>query len=126
MVKSSRLAGLLIGASLLSACATQPQPKFYWGDYEHALYVYAKKPDQRAHYKDALQKAVDEGRAKNTVAPGLLSELGYLYLEDGDADKAIALFQEEMKRFPESRVFLTSVIEHAKSNPTQPTAKGQS
>jgi hypothetical protein len=125
MLKSPRLVGLLVGACLLSGCATTSSgPKFYWGTYEHSLYVYSKKPDQREEYRSSLEKAIEQGRTTNSMAPGLLAELGYLYLEDGDSDKAITLFQEEMTRFPESKVFLTAVVEHAKANP--PAKKGQS
>lgn len=125
MSKSLKLVGLLAGVCLLSGCATSTGPKFYWGNYEHALYVYAKKPDQREFYRSSLEKAIEQGRANNAIAPGLLAELGYLYLEDGDTDKAVALFQEEITRFPESKVFLTMVIEHAKANPAA-VKKGQS
>lgn len=125
MSKSLGLAGLVAAACVLSGCAISMGPKFYWGNYEHALYVYSKKPDQRELYRSSLEKAIEQGRASNAVAPGLLAELGYLYLEDGDTDKAIALFQEEMTRFPESKVFLTSVVEHAKANPVA-EKKGQS
>lgn len=102
----------LVGISL-TACATPS--RFEWGGYESALYVYAKKPDKRPEYREALRKAIDAGRASNRLAPGLLAELGYLHMEDGDTSGAIALFEEEMKNFPESRPFMEKVISRLKN-----------
>lgn len=103
----------LAGAMALTACASHDE-RFEWGHYEGALYVYAKKPEKRADYKQALVEAIAKGRKENRVAPGLLAELGYVYLEDGDMASAIPLFEEEMKRFPESRTFLSGVVSRAK------------
>jgi hypothetical protein len=61
-----------------------------------------------------LIEAIDRGRAKNNIAPGLLAELGYLYLEDGDQARARALFEEEMARFPEARPFLVRIIDNSR------------
>jgi hypothetical protein len=115
-----------VGASL-SACATATN-RFEWGGYEGALYAYAKKPDRRPDYRATLEKAVEKGRQTDRVAPGLLAELGYLYLEDGDAEHAVPLFEEEMRRFPEARPFMTSVIARAKSTSqtTSPTTEVKS
>jgi hypothetical protein len=111
------LAIVLITSSLLSACATTS--RFEWGSYEAALYSYAKSPDKRPAYRAALEQAVEKGRKSDRVAPGLLAELGYLHLEDGDTGGAIALFQEEMRRFPESVPFLTGVIARAQGQAQQ-------
>jgi hypothetical protein len=48
------------------------------------------------------------------LAPGLLAELGYLSLEDGDTSQAIRLFEEEMTTFPESRIFLGGIVARTK------------
>ncbi|MFN3574871.1 MAG: DUF4810 domain-containing protein [Phenylobacterium sp.] len=92
----------------LTACATPS--RFEWGNYENALYAYAKRPDTRPQYRAALEKAIDQGRRTDRLAPGLLAELGYLSLEEDDTSAALSLFQEEMRVFPESRPFLQDVI----------------
>jgi hypothetical protein len=102
-----------VGLSLLLAACATPS-RFEWGGYEGALYAYAKKPTLRENYRQALQKAVDEGKRTNRLAPGLLAELGYLSLEDGDTIHAVQFFEAEMQAFPESRVFLTGVIARTK------------
>jgi hypothetical protein len=109
---------------LLASCA--PQGRFTWGTYENSLYAYAKSPDQRATYKKSLEEAIAAGRLKNNVAPGLLAELGYLYMEDGDMTQAISLFEEEMTRYPESRVFLDGIIQRSRRANTTNEAVGPS
>jgi len=66
--------------------------------------------------------AIDRGKKQNNVAPGMLAELGYLYLEDGDMAQARALFQEEIQRFPESQPFLIRILE--RSAVPQPSMAG--
>jgi hypothetical protein len=108
----TRAAGLLLATLVLTACVAPS--RFEWGAYEGALYAYSKKPDTRPQYRDALEKAISDGRKTNRLAPGMLAELGYLNLEDGATAEAIKLFEEEMAAFPESRVFLQSVVLRAK------------
>ncbi len=103
----------LASAMILTGCATNSS-RFEWGNYESALYVYSKKPDKRPEYQAALQAAIEKGHKEGKVAPGMLAELGYLYLDDGNVADAIPLFEEEMRTFPESRPFLTTVITWAR------------
>lgn len=114
-IKTVAVAGLTLMA--LAACA--PTTRFEWGSYEGSLYAYAKQPAQKEVFRTALTRAIEKGRQSNRVAPGLNAELGYLYLEDGDTPKAIALFEEEMRLFPESRKFLTGVVTRAKGGDTE-------
>ncbi len=100
-----------MASAVLTECA--PATRFTWGDYENSLYVYYKSPSEREAYRKSLLTAVERGRQKNDIAPGLLAELGYLYMEDGDTARATALFREEMQRFPESQSFLTRVLERS-------------
>ncbi len=92
----------------LAACA--PAARFEWGAYEPALYAYAPNPENREAYRIALERAIEAGRKRDAVAPGLLAELGYLHLQAGETAQALTLFQEERARFPESAVFMDRVI----------------
>ena len=96
-------------ASSLSGCAAPG--RFEWGSYDSALYAYSKKPDQIGRYKSALIDAIARGRASNRLAPGLQAELGYCYLLEGNKSAAVAQFKAEMADFPESRAFLTKIVE---------------
>jgi hypothetical protein len=109
------LGTLVMGAGLLfllAACATPS--RFEWGGYEGALYAYAKKPTLRENYRQALTKAVDDGKRTSRLAPGLQAELGYLALEDGDTAHAVQFFEAEMQAFPESKVFLEGIVARTK------------
>lgn len=99
-------AALCVG---LIACA--PTSRFEWGGYEQGLYAYSQNPENRAVYKTSLEQAIARGKARDAVAPGLYAELGYLYLEEGDAASAILNFQQERALFPESAAFMDSVIQ---------------
>ncbi|QBQ48831.1 DUF4810 domain-containing protein [Brevundimonas naejangsanensis] len=92
----------------VAACA--PATRFEWGAYEPALYAYAQNPENREAYRTALERAIEAGRERDAVAPGLLAELGYLHLQAGETAQALTLFQEERARFPESAVFMDRVI----------------
>jgi hypothetical protein len=122
MKKSWGLA--VVGVALtcsLAGCATPS--RFEWGGYEGALYAYAKKPNLRENYRQALVKAVDDGKRTNRLAPGLQAELGYLSLEDGDTAGAVRFFEGEMQAFPESRRFLEGVVARTKGEiPSKKTA----
>lgn len=106
-----KIAILLVLCSAVISCA--PQTRFVWGNYESSLYKYYKNPEQRETYRASLVQAVEKGSEVDKVAPGLLAELGFLALEDGDKGQAVGYFEREMAIFPESRPFLQSVIKRA-------------
>jgi hypothetical protein len=108
MIRRIFLVAGLIGATSTAACA--PTTLFEWGNYEPALYAYTQNPENRGVYKEALEKAIERGRARNAVAPGLLAELGYLHMEAGETAEALRYFQEERRRFPESAGLMDRVI----------------
>lgn len=103
-----RILILLVLSMAVVSCAQQS--RFAWGSYENSLYKYYKNSEQRESYRVSLEKAVAKGQEDNRVAPGLLAELGYLALEDGDSARSIGYFEQEMTLFPESRPFMKSVI----------------
>jgi hypothetical protein len=107
-LKIWKIAALVAGFACLCACA--PTGRFEWGGYEGALFAYTKHPEARENYRQALKRAVEAGKADHRLAPGLLAELGFLSLEDGDSAAAESYFTAEMAAFPESSQFLKGVI----------------
>jgi hypothetical protein len=103
-----RTAAVLGALTLVGACA--PTSRFEWGSYEGSLFAYTKHPEARENYRRSLKEAVASGEASHRLAPGLLAELGFLSLEDGDASAATDYFNQEMAAFPESATFLRGVI----------------
>jgi hypothetical protein len=70
--------------------------------------------EDRDTRRKALVEAVDAFRpmsvGKARLAPGLTAELGYLYMQAGAPDKAIALFKREKRAWPESAYFMDVMI----------------
>ena len=97
-------------AAVLLTTACVPAERFAWGNYDMALYQYSKSPDRLAAYEATLVQAISTGKATNRLAPGLIAELGYLKLEKGETNEAIALFREEASQFPSSASFLNGII----------------
>lgn len=108
--------------ALVFLAACQPKTRFTWGGYDTALYSYYKDPTEIADYREALQEAIKEGSSNGTLAPGLYAELGYTYLQAGNKNAAIGLFERERAAFPESSGFMTSVIERLQVSPPAVTA----
>lgn len=104
-----KMAAIIIGAAMTAGCAQQS--RFVWGNYENSLYAYYKNSDQRTAYEASLVKAIELGRKSGKIAPGLWAELGYLQLENGNLLEAQKNFAEEMTLFPESRPFLSGVVQ---------------
>jgi hypothetical protein len=103
----------LIGALLLSAglvgCAT---PSAYdWGGYDQLLYLSYKDPAT----SDAMLVGIETHigaleAAGSRVAPGLYAELGTLYLERGELDRAIEWYAKERDAWPESKYLMEAMI----------------
>jgi hypothetical protein len=70
--------------------------------------------DDRDTRRKALVEAVgafkpmEMGKAR--LAPGLKAELGYLYMQAGAPEKAVALFKREKRAWPESAYFMDVMI----------------
>ena len=102
---------LLMAISAMSAGCVAPG-LYQWGGYEHALYASYKDPTKVENLKQTLEAhiaATEQG--KQVVAPGLYAELGTLYLESGDLEKAKTFYGRERDAWPESAVLMTSLIE---------------
>lgn len=108
MIRRFLAIGLLTGVLASAACA--PTTRFEWGAYEQALYSYSLSPENGPVYREALERAIEDGRARNAVAPGLLAELGYIHLQAGNTADAVRYFREEQALFPESTQFMNHII----------------
>lgn len=110
----SRQAILLVGVAILwlSGC-TQHEPIYRWGVYESLIYdMYAKpgKADpgtQVAKLSEDVQRTQTEGKR---VPPGVHAHLGYMYFLQGNTDAAYQEFVTERELFPESSIFVNSIL----------------
>jgi hypothetical protein len=106
-----RLVTFALIALALTGCQTPSN--YYWGGYENMLYQGYKDPGKMADMKLGLEsyvKAMDD--AKQKVAPGLFAELGTLYLDSGEADKAVIMYARERDAWPESKYLMDTLIKN--------------
>lgn len=96
-----------------SACATK-KPLYYYGDYSREYYNYKKNmsPESELELQKAIEEAItkaDQGQAKR-VAPGMYANLGYIYLKQGNSQKAKESFIKEKSIYPEATHFMDRLI----------------
>jgi hypothetical protein len=102
----------LAAAVLLTGCQSSPDI-YYWGDYEHLIYISYTKPDkatpelQVQAMEEDMHKAAS---AKKPLPPGFHAHLGNLYYQMGKPDLAVQEFQKEKEQFPESAVLMDRLI----------------
>jgi hypothetical protein len=104
---------LFVIVSLCSACA-QPKQLYNFGDYNDSYYKHKKKstPETRQALIKSIEKAIGEENKSlsGRVPPGMYANLGYMYLQDGNTQKAISLFEKEKETYPESVHFMDRLI----------------
>ncbi|KWN83439.1 hypothetical protein WM24_01600 [Burkholderia ubonensis] len=95
-------------ALLLAGCAAPTtQPLYQWNGYQPQVYEYFKGKTSPQEQIDALEKALEQIRAKgNTPPPGFHAHLGMLYASIGDEQRAGQEFQAEKQLFPESSAYM--------------------
>jgi hypothetical protein len=115
----------LLGILLLTGCSS---PYLYeWGDYDEWLYENYKNPkDDEELYVDLTALITEYESRKNPavkpMAPGLYAEYGFLLMRRGENNRAIEYYNKEKALWPESAVFMDSMIQVAKIADTS-TAK---
>lgn len=102
---------LLVSMMILGGCAAQPQKLYQWGEYEERLYAGYKDPNQMQTLMVKLEAHIlEREQSRGRVAPGLYAELGTLYLQGGDKQRASALYSKERATWPESSALMSSLI----------------
>lgn len=95
---------------LLTGCA---QNKYNWNGYDKGLYEAYKDPNQVVALQIKLQETIDAiEKEKQTVPPGLYAELGTLYLQEGDIEKAKKYYAKERDAWPESKTLMNVLIKN--------------
>ena len=106
-------ASLLVGALIvgLIGCATTNQ-KYDWGKYDASLYSYYKDPSKEGELSASLVAVINNSKG-GKVPPGIYAEYGYLQLQQGKNQEAVASFKQEAAHWPESKVFMNQMIKVA-------------
>lgn len=103
---------LILPIVLISGGCAAPS-LYQWGGYDQALYAGYKDQTKMEELRLKLEAHIAEmENSKQKVAPGLYAELGTLYLQSGEPDKAIRLYSQERDAWPESRGLMTSMIQN--------------
>lgn len=105
-----KLIVLLACGLLLTGCANRSS-LYQWGGYDAMLYQSYKDPEKVIALRTGLELHIAQMElAKQKIAPGLYAELGTIYLQAGDSNKAVAMYTKERDAWPESRGLMDTLI----------------
>lgn len=105
----------LLSAAILSACATRPQPIYYWGSYQATVYGHFKGEKGPEEQILELEKVVEQARAQGkAIPPGVQAHLAVLYGQTGRSDRLIENLEAEKRQFPESTTFMDFLLKKFK------------
>ena len=104
---------LFLGAFVETTSCTPTSTLYNWGDYGQVSYNYSKDPSEKNEEK--LSKSFTNmisrpGGSRKVVPPGLLAEQAYLLVRQGKKDAAVEMLQDEIKQYPESKLFTEKII----------------
>jgi hypothetical protein len=114
-----------LAALALQGCAWT-RPLYRAGAYDELLHARLKSPEEKGAFTGKLKAILAEAeRAGALVPPGLHAEYGYALYQEGQYDAAVAAFERELARFPESRPLLETLIRDArrKASPSPPQGR---
>jgi hypothetical protein len=86
-------------------------------DYQEVVYTYAKNSEQLAdkdfkNLAKTFSPIVKEPQGENLVPPpGAYADYAYLMYKRGDRDEAKLYFEKEYLTYPESKVYVQSLME---------------
>lgn len=101
---------LLVCGLFLTGCANRSSI-YQWGGYDAMLYQSYKNPEKSVEFRQGLELHIAKmEQSQQKTAPGLYAELGTLYLQAGDATKAVAMYTKERDAWPESKGLMDTLI----------------
>lgn len=123
-MRSFKVIVLIAGFTVLQACETVG-PLYYWGNYESLIYQMYLTPGKAPPQVQIERLTQDIQRAEGRglrIPPGLYAHLGMMYAMEGSVAQAEEAFAEEVKRYPESEVFIQGMMTRVKTKNTQGVA----
>ena len=112
MVRIVKSTAIICTALFAFSCASTKQ-LYSWYDYQEDYYHYLKNSDDDSYEKlvKTYDKIIAEQKAlRGTVPPGIYADYGYLLMEKGKNSEAKAMFAKEIELYPESEVFIASIL----------------
>ena len=112
-----RVLSLILLLGLLCGCTSNTL--YEWGNYDQWLYENYKSPkNDEELYVDLTRLITEYESRKNPavkpMAPGLYAEYGFLLMRRGENERAIGYYTKEKTLWPESAVFMDSMIQVAR------------
>lgn len=107
-----RWCSLSIAVILCVGCASSSN-LYYWGEYEKLVYEMYNKPGSATPEVqiDKLTRDIQQADSRGIpIPPGIFAHLGFMYATVGNQNDAIASFNEEKERFPESHVLVNGMM----------------
>lgn len=106
-----KLALIGVASLALTGCATNNL--YQWGGYEDHLYAAYKDATKSEALRLKLEAHIQAmEQAGQKVAPGLYAEVGTLYLQANQRQRAIGWYQRERQAWPESQQLMTAMIQN--------------
>jgi hypothetical protein len=110
----ARHAAFLAAVVALAATGCAPQSMYHWRGYDDGLYRHYKNPQDREQWVETLKTVILEAEeGGRRVPPGVYAEYGYALYEEGAFPQAIAYFEKERAKWPESRLLMEKMIRNA-------------
>lgn len=106
-------AAIISFIALLAVSCTTTKKLYSWYDYQEDYYHYLKNAD-----KESMEELIatydkiiaEQKETRGVVPPGIYADYGYLLMENGKASEAKAMFAKEIELYPESEVFIGSIM----------------
>lgn len=101
---------------IFTGCASQ-KSLYYWGSYEYQIYQMYTEPgkappkQQLVKFEEDYQKSMSQNKK---MPPGFHAHVGYLYFESGKLDQAFKNFEMEKLQYPESSIYMDSLMQRMK------------
>ena len=111
--KLTRYGLILLLALSLSFTGCVVQNRYVWSGYDAKLYSHYKDPAQKEEFYEELKVTLDDAVASGTVPPGIYAEYGFVLYEQGKIAEAIQYYQKEAATWPESKFFMSKMIDIA-------------
>ncbi|WP_337996646.1 DUF4810 domain-containing protein [Oleispirillum naphthae] len=113
MSRLPRAAAAAVCALLAGGCVQQRL--YAWGDYDAAMYRYARDEAEKPAFQDALLRVIETNEtAGKRMPPGIYAEYGYQLLEQNRVEDAVSFFDKEKRTWAESTAFMDTMIAYAR------------
>jgi len=112
LIKIVKISVVAITVLFTMSCASTTK-LYSWHDYQKDYYNFLKKADKNSLEKltKTYEKIIAEQKeTRGIVPPGIYADYGYLLMENGKPAEAKSMLAKEMELYPESEVFIKSIL----------------